>query len=207
MRAQAYPNHIIGGNVFDKYHSSNPVAGLLVRNFLHTMLGMLAPLPIKHLLDIGCGDGYVLNVLREQLKPEKAEGVDVVPEVVRQARQAYPNVLVSIASVYQLPYPAQSIDLVVMSEVLEHLDDPSKALKEVRRIASRYCLFSVPREPVWRIVNVMRLKYLGDLGNTPGHLQHFSAGTFLALLREQFHVRQLATPFPWLMALCERRDP
>ncbi|ALA58216.1 class I SAM-dependent methyltransferase [Nitrospira moscoviensis] len=207
MRAQAYPNHIIGGNVFDKYHSSNPVAGLLVRNFLHTMLGMLAPLPIKHVLDIGCGEGYVLNLLCRQLKPEKAEGVDVVLDVVSRARHEHPHLAFSVASVYELPYATKCADLIVMSEVLEHLDDPAKALTEVRRVAARFCLFSVPHEPLWRILNVMRLTYLRDMGNTPGHVQHFSSRTFLAALREQFHVRQLAMPFPWLMALCERRDP
>jgi ubiquinone/menaquinone biosynthesis C-methylase UbiE len=206
LRDQTCPSQVIGGNVFDKYHSSNPVARLLVRNFLRTMTRMLAPLPVKHILDIGCGEGYVLNALCQQLKPERAEGIDVAPEVVNQARQAYPQVPFSVASVYQLPYQAKSMDLVVMSEVLEHLEDPQRALKEVRRVASRFCLFSVPHEPVWRISNVIRLKYLRDMGNTPGHLQHFSTKTFLAALREQFDVRQIRTPFPWLMALCERQD-
>lgn len=206
MRDQTWPSPVIGGNVFDKYHSSNPVARLLVRNFMETMTRMLEPLPVKHILDIGCGEGYVLDTLSQRLKPDKAEGIDVVPDVVCQARRTYPHVPFSVASAYHLPYAAKSIDLVVMSEVLEHLDDPKRALKEVGRVTSRFCLFSVPHEPVWRMLNMMRLQYLGEMGNTPGHLQHYSTKTFLAALCEQFHVRQFNKPFPWLMALCERRN-
>ena len=39
----------------------------------------------------------------------------------------------------------------------------------------------VPREPVWRVLNVARGRYVRWLGNPPGHIQHFSRAAFLAL--------------------------
>ena len=62
-----------------------------------------------------------------------------------------------------------------------------------------------PREPLWRVLNLIRGRYPRDLGNTPGHLQHWSTPAFLALLQEHVEVIELCTPLPWTMALCRVR--
>ena len=50
-----------------------------------------------------------------------------------------------------------------------------------------------------------RGKYLGDLGNTPGHVNHWSRRGFLGLLSRRFEIVEARTPLPWTMALCKRR--
>ena len=62
-------------------------------------------------------------------------------------------------------------------------------------------LVSVPREPLWRGLNMARGAYLRDLGNTPGHLNHWSKREFAGLLRRYGEVVELRSPFPWTMAL------
>jgi hypothetical protein len=63
----------------------------------------------------------------------------------------------------------------------------------------------VPREPLWRVLNLARGKYLADLGNTPGHVNHWSRGGFLDLLSRRFEIVEARTPLPWTMALCKVR--
>ncbi len=100
---------------------------------------------------------------------------------------------------------AEAAPLVVCCEVLEHLDDPVRGVEILAALAQPYLLASVPREPLWRALNMARGKYLGALGNTPGHLNHWSRGGFLRVLERRFEVIEARTPLPWTMALCRRR--
>ena len=90
-------------------------------------------------------------------------------------------------------------------EVLEHLDDPDAALAEICRVSKRWVITSVPREPVWRALNLMRLKYVSGLGNTPGHLNHWSKGRFTRFVGTRLDVRKTLSPFPWTMLVGEVR--
>ena len=74
-------------------------------------------------------------------------------------------------------------------------------LDEMSRVASRKILVSVPREPIWRILNMARGAYIKDLGNTPGHLNHWSKRSFVQMLKGYGRVDAVLTPFPWTMVL------
>jgi hypothetical protein len=69
------------------------------------------------------------------------------------------------------------------------------------RVATGHLLVSVPREPLWRVMNVARGAYLRQLGNTPGHLNHWSKPGFVRLLAEFGDVVHTRSPFPWTMLL------
>jgi ubiquinone/menaquinone biosynthesis C-methylase UbiE len=100
-----------------------------------------------------------------------------------------------------LPFADNQFDLVAAIEALEHIPDPERTIAEMARVANGYLLVSVPREPLWRVLNVARGAYLRQLGNTPGHVNHFSKGSFLRLLERYGEVMQARSPFPWTMLL------
>ena len=66
-------------------------------------------------------------------------------------------------------------------------------------------IISVPREPIWRFLNLLRGKYIKDLGNTPGHLQHWSSDKFVDLVSNYFEIIEVKKPFPWTMLLCKAK--
>ncbi|MGI8903885.1 MAG: methyltransferase domain-containing protein, partial [Solirubrobacteraceae bacterium] len=92
-------------------------------------------------------------------------------------------------------------ELVSAIEVLEHVPDPDRTLGEMARVARGHLLVSVPREPLWRGLNLARCAYVRELGNTPGHVNHFSKKGFVKLLARHGEVIEARTPFPWTMAL------
>jgi len=104
-----------------------------------------------------------------------------------------------------LPFAENEFGLASAIEVLEHVPDPEHTLGEMARVASGHLLVSVPREPLWRGLNMARGAYLRDLGNTPGHLNHWSKRAFVSLLGRYGEVIEARSPFPWTMLLVRVR--
>lgn len=194
------------GNYYDKYNTGNPIARALMQGFLRSFdeLVELSGKPVTA-FEVGCGEGELsIRLARIGIQ---ASGIDIAPEAIveAQSRIAAAGVDVKLAtgSIYDLDTKSNQADLVVCCEVLEHLEDPAVALDKLHEICTQRLIASVPREPVWRMLNMARGKYLADLGNTPGHVQHWSRKRFLALLSTRFRVVECKTPLPWTIALCE----
>ena len=116
-------------------------------------------------------------------------------------RRRRPNLEFRAAEATALEFADGEFDLAAAIEVLEHVPEPEATLAEMARVARRRLLVSVPREPLWRGLNVARGAYLGALGNTPGHVNHWSKRSFAALLSRYGTVEQVRSPFPWTMLL------
>lgn len=158
-------------------------------------------------LEVGCGAGYSSFNLRQALPAGVGFiGSDVGASLLRKARLRNPGTDFVRQSVYGLALPDKSVDVLVMLEVLEHLEDPARALAEVHRVARKAVVVSTPREPLWRVLNFLRGKYVGALGNTPGHIQHWSSCGLRREVEPLFHVNRMAQPLPWsVMSLSPRR--
>jgi 2-polyprenyl-3-methyl-5-hydroxy-6-metoxy-1,4-benzoquinol methylase len=157
--------------------------------------------------EVGCGEGFLSTMLAQN--GLAVRGTDISASAVALARQRAAALglplTFRVADLHDLALQDDGAELVVCCEVLEHLADPARALALLARLAQPHLIVSVPREPLWRILNLARGRYWAALGNTPGHLQHWSARRFLALLHDHVEVREVRTPLPWTMALCRRR--
>lgn len=194
------------GNYYDKYRTANPIARLLMQGFLDAFDALAAKVPVSSALEIGCGEGELS--IRLARRGFSVRGCDISADIVEEARRRAHDAGVAAEFWTQ---PIESIDasnaapLVVCCEVLEHLDDPERGVETLARLARPYLIASVPREPIWRVLNLARGKYIGDLGNTPGHLNHWGRRGFVDLLSRRFELIEVKTPLPWTMALCKVR--
>ena len=196
-----------GGNVYDKYSSSNPVERYLVNGFLRQFGSMVELSGASDAHEVGCGEGELSRLMaREGLR---VRGSDAFQDVIAEARARAGAEGLAIefeAKPVQALDPARdSAELVVCCEVLEHLEDPEAALATLASLARPWLIASVPREPLWRALNTARGKYLGQRGNTPGHLNHWSKAAFTRFLETRFEVEMLRSPTPWTMALCRAK--
>lgn len=188
------------GNVYDKYGTRNPIARMLMSGFLDAVTDLYRQVSPRRVLEVGCGEGRLAqHLVTHAPRPEQFEACDL--SLDRIASQLDPLISFREGSIYELPFADASFDLVICCEVLEHLEDPPKALKEVVRVANGHVLLSTPREPLWRALNLLRGKYVSDWGNTPGHLQHFSRRQLERLASQELTMVRRRSPVPWTVLL------
>jgi 2-polyprenyl-3-methyl-5-hydroxy-6-metoxy-1,4-benzoquinol methylase len=193
----------VTGNTYDKYGSTNPVVKRLMAGFESTLDELFTKADPRSLLDVGCGEGVLTHRWAQRLGERRIVGIDLEDPVIQaewETRRA-PNLEYRVMKAEQLPFADGEFDVASAIEVLEHVPDPAHTVAEMARVASGHLLVSVPREPLWRAVNMARGAYLKDLGNTPGHLNHWSKRAFVELLSRHGEVVEARSPFPWTMLL------
>jgi SAM-dependent methyltransferase len=194
---------IVTGNTYDKYGSTNPVVRRLMGGFERTLEELLTRAEPRSLLDVGCGEGVLVHQWAQRLDERRVVGIDLEEESIQAgwAEHQAPNLEYHVMHAENLPFAENEFDLASAIEVLEHVPDPEHTLQEMARCAERHLLVSVPREPMWRLLNMARGAYWPALGNTPGHLNHWSRRSFVGLLSSYGQVAEVRSPFPWTMLL------
>jgi SAM-dependent methyltransferase len=191
------------GNTYDKYGSSNPLVKRLMAGFHTTLDDLWEQAAPGSILDVGCGEGVLTAEWAARLGDGRVVGIDLDDPKLRAEweRRTRPNLDFRVEEATSLSFADDEFEMACATEVLEHVPEPEATLAEMARVASRYLLVSVPREPVWRALNMARGAYWRDLGNTPGHLNHWSRRSFVDLLSRYGTVEEARSPFPWTMVL------
>ena len=193
----------VTGNTYDKYGSTNPVVRRLMTGFERTLEELFAKAAPQSLLDVGCGEAVLTHTWAQRLAPRRVVGIDLEDPSIQAEweTRAAPNLEYKVMKAENLPFADGEFDVATAIEVLEHVPDPAHTVAEMARVAERWLIVSVPREPLWRALNLVRGAYLKDLGNTPGHVNHWSKRSFAALLGRHGEVVEARSPFPWTMLL------
>jgi SAM-dependent methyltransferase len=197
----------VTGNTYDKYGSTNPVVRRLMGGFEGTLRELFEQADPQSLLDVGCGEGVLTQQWAQRLGDRRVVGIDLEDTTLQAewVNRTAPNLEYRVMKAENLPFADSEFDLAAAIEVLEHVPDPEHTVAEMARVAQRWLLVSVPREPLWRGLNMARGAYWKDLGNTPGHVNHWSKRSFVALLSRHGEVVQARSPFPWTMLLVRLR--
>ena len=106
----------------------------------------------------------------------------------------------------ELAKSGRRYDLVLMIEVLEHLDDAQAMIEVLAKLSKRHVVVSVPWEPFFRGLNFLRGKHIWALGNDPEHIQHWGRGEFRKLVGKQLDVHDAPIVFPWTLLSAEVRS-
>lgn len=196
---------IVVGNVYNKYESRNPIARHLLRGFLRALDDLLARAGDGKVHEVGCGEGYLS--VRMKRTGREVRGSDFSEQIIERARTIHGGVGIDfrVRSIYDLNAAEDAADTIVCCEVLEHLDQPERALARLAEVTRRSCILSVPNEPLWRLMNIARGKYWSEFGNTPGHVQKWSRRAFIRIVSQHFAVVEVRQPVPWTMVRCQPR--
>jgi SAM-dependent methyltransferase len=186
---------------YEKYMNSNPLMQRAIAGFLGSVESLTASLNVGTILDAGCGEGFVSR----RLGNKALIGMDISSSALNIAKQNNPDAVLVQGSIYDMPFKQESFDLVMATEVLEHLKEPEKAMLELSRLSRRYCLFSVPNEPYFRIIDLFRGKNVLRLGSDIEHVHNWSERRFVELASKHFDVVKTRSPFPWTVVLCQKR--
>jgi SAM-dependent methyltransferase len=165
MEQDAFKNITV---FWDDAHKYSP-APRHRRRIIH---GLLRKLEFETCLDAGCAQPHFLAGLQAQGK--KVFGCDISDQVVASNRERLPQAGFEIVDIAKNVYPGnQRFDLVISSEVLEHIQEWQAALANLCRMSSRYLLITVPRGKVHRIDQII------------GHRRHFSGPELAAAIEQQ----------------------
>jgi len=196
----AVNRHVVQTN-HDKFVNQNAVTSRLVGRFLQRTRNRVALLtqPGDRILDVGAGEGIMTDYLARSLPDRHVEALEYELEGCEAHRKAFPHVTVTQGSIYELPWQDDSYEVLTAFEVLEHIDDPLRALAEMARVARRHIVVTVPYEPFYRMGNMSRGRYLSRLGNTPGHVNHWRRSTLERGMAAHLDVAEVVPLFPWLL--------
>ena len=192
----------VTGNTYDKYGSTNPVVRRLMAGFERNLGELFTQAAPASLLDVGCGEAVLTHKWAQSIEG-RVVGLDLDDPLLHAEweKRTAPNLEYVVMKAENLPFADGEFEVATAIEVLEHVPDPEHTVAEMARVASKHLLVSVPREPLWRGLNMARGAYLKELGNTPGHLNHWSKRSFVELLSRHGEVVEARSPFPWTMLL------
>ncbi len=197
-------NGIIVGTASNKYELKNPIARYLLANFKKAIADLLINIDPKSIIEIGCGEGYVTQILLEKTNAHIL-ATDISETILKQTQNTIQSPRIEFRATNIKDFiKREQAELIVCCEVLEHLENPEEGINIIKALTTEYALISVPREPLWRILNFSRGAYLTDWGNSPGHIQHWSQKEFIHLLEKYFEVLVIKSPIPWTIVLVKK---
>ncbi|MBP1928314.1 2-polyprenyl-3-methyl-5-hydroxy-6-metoxy-1,4-benzoquinol methylase [Methanolinea mesophila] len=173
--------------------------GWITRIFIRNVVRELEELNPDTVLDVGCGTGYVTDIIGGALNVSVI-GCDLERERLLIAKTRF-NQQVIMADITRLPFRDGSFDAIVAMEILEHLQHPDAALTEMKRVARKNIVITVPNDPYFMLANMMRGKNVKNFGNPPDHILHFNKSSFARYLSGSFrNVAVRTNAWLWLLA-------
>jgi SAM-dependent methyltransferase len=154
---------------WDDAHRYTPTA----RHRRRILMRILGDLGFTNVLDAGCAQPYLLQEIVQRFGVQ-GFGCDISDEVMAENQQLAPNCTFMAIDLAQEAWPDQrSFDLVVCSEVLEHIPDWRAALANLARMTKRHLVISVPSGKLRPVEQML------------GHYRHYQGPELLAAIEQQ----------------------
>jgi 2-polyprenyl-3-methyl-5-hydroxy-6-metoxy-1,4-benzoquinol methylase len=189
-----------------KHESQNPIQRALIDNFHAKVVEMVRRAQPSTILELGCGEGYVLRALADAGVSAQLTGIELDDRAARIASERLgERATIEHRDARELAADGRRFDMVMMLEVLEHIPDPAQMLPILDSLTNGWVLLSVPWEPVFRGLNFLRGKNITRLGNDPDHVNHWGRLGFGKFVSTRFDIVTTPEVFPWSMALARSR--
>lgn len=178
----------------DLYESSDVIDYMVYNRRLRLIAKMARKAAPESLLDVGCGEGYATGLVLPSVSRGISVGVDLSELRLTRCRERCPGVALLKASALELPFPDKSFDMVLSTELLEHLPDDTPAIEDFLRVARRYLLVSVPNVN-GNVLSVFNRKGTREFPLDPksGHFREYDTREFVRRMEKDFGARLLRT--------------
>ncbi|MEJ7838371.1 MAG: class I SAM-dependent methyltransferase [Thermomicrobiales bacterium] len=188
---------------YRKHTSSSKAQRMLIDRFHAKITKLITELAPTTLLDAGCGEGFVAEIFQKAMPDLRITGFDFHGPSVELAAGRNPHGSFTTGDIYDIKQADNSFDVVCCFEVLEHLHQPEKALKEMTRVAAKAVVFSVPHEPFFCLANAARGKNLDirPRGSDPDHRNFWSRKAFGRFVAQKATIETLTGSFPWTICI------
>jgi 2-polyprenyl-3-methyl-5-hydroxy-6-metoxy-1,4-benzoquinol methylase len=191
-----------------KYRAKNPIKRALIRRFVERVSQLFSEGPApESVLEIGIGEGFLSGHLSSLHPKTKFSGVDIQEQDLARLRAKFPHIDARAGNIYDLSALPGGYDLVICAEVLEHLDEPERALDQIVALRPARVILTVPHEPWFMLSNLAMGKNITRLGNDIEHCNHFTVASFRRLLSTRFDLNRVTTSYPWILASGQPRVP
>lgn len=145
------------------YHSTNPAEKWLWQQKKKKIKEIITSISVKNIIDLGCGDCGMLDLIPKEIN---YHGIDISPTQISYAKKVIKksgrkNAKVNVGDILNLKMKDNSYDSAFICDVIEHVLDPQKLIKETKRIVRKngYIILSVPNELMWETIRAALLRF------------------------------------------------
>jgi len=186
-----------------KYTHPNSIFQYAISVFFREFYSLFTLTDANSVLEVGCGEGFVLDYLAKRNIDLKFYGIDVNYSALNTAQNiSAPIIDYVCADGFQIPYADNTFDVVLLPEIIEHVSDPEKILLESIRVSSFYILVTVPREPYFQKIADFFVKW--NLADDPDHIQFWTSRELKKWLNSYVRIVSYETCHFYQLALCEK---
>jgi SAM-dependent methyltransferase len=146
--------------------------GPFSRHLRRLIFDLIRPLEFESVLDVGCGQGSFLEGLRFKFPQVKLHGTEISHQAIAMARSRVPEGRFEFLDLAQ-GHLNETFDLIVCSEVLEHIQDDTSAIRHLRAMTNKYLIVSSPQG---------RMRSLEPAAY--GHVRNYARGELVAKLKQ-----------------------
>jgi len=189
-------------NYIKHIHPSSLYQYTLTR-FFHKFHSVYCRTGAQSILEIGCGEGFVLDYLAKREPDINLLGIDINKDAIKMASMISASMIKYIcANGQNIPFQDNSFDLVILSEVLEHVEEPEQTLKDAIRVSKSYLLITIPLEPYFQTVaNILNSLKLAD---DPDHINFWTKSEFQRWLKHSIPILHYEICDLYQLALCKK---
>lgn len=137
----------------------------------------------ENIVDIGCGEGILLEQLIKKFPKKEIFGIDGEKENIAICKKY--NLDVRFGSVYKLPLEDSSIDCIIFMEVIEHLDRPDQAIREISRVLKKdgIVIILFPNDAMFKFARIATLNIKEAFYDT-GHVKQWTPAGIKKVVRK-----------------------
>ncbi len=162
-------------NMEEVYHSSNPIVSFVHTQRLKKIVEMVPSGKELRILDAGCGEGHLIDILHEKFPQNEYAGIDITDVALEKSKVKCPYAMIRKMDLDQINFPDEYFDVVVCTEVLEHIYEFKDVIHELERVLKKGGMLIVthPNEVLWTASRfLLRRKPI----RVPDHVNAFTQG-------------------------------